>query len=831
MKQNRLIKKISVLYFSLTIAVSSISVPAKADMLSDLEQEMIIAAKEYDIAKMKYDDALDEFEEVCVAAESAKEKKAKGSYGFFEKYGYTEAMNVLKNQAEWVTTYTHVGNEEDATSLSNLKATVTHLKRCNQLRQAEGRDPLSKKSLTDLKVSMRLMAISEVQANWSTSNSGHIANSGTANYEYKISENLSKSFNIDSFSPFDGWYTNEKVAWNNAVSNVSTYPELSSCTAPYQVARKYNTLYYEVGHYLNIVDASNNATGFAVSGYGIGTTYQQSFSTASDLVSVNEFESMLNAYCQPIDAAINEYNIAKKIVGEKEIELDEKREEYVKAKIAYEDELELDNHRKGLDGGHDYTNQEYKTDVPGKHYMVCNICGDESEHEECTGDDKHSIVIESVKFPTCTEDGSYDEYYTCIKCKQIFGINTITMSAMGHLFVNYVSDNNATCLMNSTETAFCANKCGVKDIREIENTAIGHNYIFTKFDWNEDGSECYAVLTCDREDCHSEEEYAATITSEVKKAATCTERGITTYTATYETYTDSLDVDDIECDEDNHTFVNGVCDECGFEDSNVSPSPSIMPSEEPSVDPSTVPSVSVSPSISPSVMPSISPSVSVSPSTSPSVKPSTSPSVNVSPSTSPSVKPSISPSPSIVPSKNPSERPIIKPSPSDEVSISPLPSVNPSVSTSASIWPSENPSIDVSTKPSPSEEVSASPAPSNDVSASIAPSAVPSKAPSVAPSQIPQKQTIIVSKKASKTIVLKVKNLKKKKATFKIGAKAKTGLSYTLSKKAKKYITVSKSGKVTIKKGCKKGKYVITITARATSDYEKATKKVTIKVK
>lgn len=97
-----------------------------------------------------------------------------------------------------------------------------------------------------------------------------------------------------------------------------------------------------------------------------------------------------------------------------------------------------------------------------------------------------------------------------------------------------------------------------------------------------------------------------------------------------------------------------------------------------------------------------------------------------------------------------------------------------------------------------------------------------------------KKQKITVSKKASKTIVYKAKKLKKKSASFSISAKAKGKITYAVTKypsSGKKYIQVSKKGKVTLKKKAKKGTYVITVTAAKTSAYKKATKKVTIKVK
>ena len=77
---------------------------------------------------------------------------------------------------------------------------------------------------------------------------------------------------------------------------------------------------------------------------------------------------------------------------------------------------------------------------------------------------------------------------------------------------------------------------------------------------------------------------------------------------------------------------------------------------------------------------------------------------------------------------------------------------------------------------------------------------------------------------------MKASKLKKKKITFKIKAKAKGKLTYKVLKGAK-YIKVSKSGKVTVKKKTKKGAYRILITAAQTGGYRKATKVIKVKIK
>lgn len=85
----------------------------------------------------------------------------------------------------------------------------------------------------------------------------------------------------------------------------------------------------------------------------------------------------------------------------------------------------------------------------------------------------------------------------------------------------------------------------------------------------------------------------------------------------------------------------------------------------------------------------------------------------------------------------------------------------------------------------------------------------------------------------AKIKTFKAKQLKKKKASFSLRATS-TGdgsLSYRVTKGNKKYISVSSSGKVTLKKKCKKGTYKITVTAARTNYFYQAQKVVSIKVK
>ena len=86
------------------------------------------------------------------------------------------------------------------------------------------------------------------------------------------------------------------------------------------------------------------------------------------------------------------------------------------------------------------------------------------------------------------------------------------------------------------------------------------------------------------------------------------------------------------------------------------------------------------------------------------------------------------------------------------------------------------------------------------------------------------KTTKVAAKKA-----YKASSLKKKAKKFSVKV---AGATYTVTgKKAKKYIKVSKKGKVTVKKGIKKGTYKIVIKVKATKNTEAGKKVVKIVIK
>ena len=77
----------------------------------------------------------------------------------------------------------------------------------------------------------------------------------------------------------------------------------------------------------------------------------------------------------------------------------------------------------------------------------------------------------TVYAPTCVTEG-YTKHI-CSICQESYVDSQV--SALGHSFTTYVSDNNATCTANGTKTAVC-DRCDATDTQVLEGTATGHQY-------------------------------------------------------------------------------------------------------------------------------------------------------------------------------------------------------------------------------------------------------------------------------------------------------------------------------------------------------------------
>ena len=206
--------------------------------------------------------------------------------------------------------------------------------------------------------------------------------------------------------------------------------------------------------------------------------------------------------------------------------------------------------------GHSHTSVVTEPTCLEKGYTThtCH-CGDTyvDTYVDATGHSYNAKIID----PTCEAKG-----YTLFTCRCGDSYKDTYVDALGHKFINYVNDNNPGCETNETKTAICENGCGLKDIKEIEGTSIGHNY--GEWEMTEEPSLTKGgILTkyCNNDNTH-------TITKELPilnktdyifsgKDATCTEAGKSSYEYVIDGQTFKID---LELDALGHTYTSVVTD-------------------------------------------------------------------------------------------------------------------------------------------------------------------------------------------------------------------------------------------------------------------------------
>lgn len=110
---------------------------------------------------------------------------------------------------------------------------------------------------------------------------------------------------------------------------------------------------------------------------------------------------------------------------------------------------------------------ETTSDIPKNTETVSIV---ESETPEPTeAPHEHNYTEKVTVEATCEADG--EKTFTC-ECGDTY---TEVIPATGHVFENYVSNNNATYEADGTETATCS-MCGVVDTRTAEGSMLAYTY-------------------------------------------------------------------------------------------------------------------------------------------------------------------------------------------------------------------------------------------------------------------------------------------------------------------------------------------------------------------
>lgn len=235
--------------------------------------------------------------------EQAQAKIEQGSKGFFEAYGYTDALKILEAQSIANGGSTNIGAENDATSLENFKRALSMVRYGNALRTSDtnftGRE--------DLKVNPTLFAISQVQIN-ATANGKTFNHSGL----YNVGENITASPWADNDKElYEGWYDEEKQVYEYITAKGWTIADVNSDENKYnEVMNAVGHSNIQVGHYKNLIGLNSDATGTAYiysktpapdgyrcnAGQVFAYVSRSSYITEVNTMTIDEFEAQFNAY-------------------------------------------------------------------------------------------------------------------------------------------------------------------------------------------------------------------------------------------------------------------------------------------------------------------------------------------------------------------------------------------------------------------------------------------------------------------------------------------------------------------------------------------------------
>ena len=159
-------------------------------------------------------------------------------------------------------------------------------------------------------------------------------------------------------------------------------------------------------------------------------------------------------------------------------------------------------------GSHSFTKYTYNNDATctadGTETAKCDNCA-ETDTRTKTGSMLPHVqgTHHDAVAATCSQTGNV-EYWECANgcgcnlnsSNQAVSSVVTPINPNAHSFTNYVSNDNATCTDNATETAACDHGCGQTDTREIQGTATGHKWATA---WSKDSTNHWHI--CENSGC------------------------------------------------------------------------------------------------------------------------------------------------------------------------------------------------------------------------------------------------------------------------------------------------------------------------------------------
>lgn len=290
-----------------------------AKAAADVELANAKAAK--DTADAAVTAAQQKVDEAQAKLDSADAQLKQGAIGFFRAMGADDAADIILN-AKYAS-YTEVGNEKDATSLTNMIDAIKWMRSVNDYRKSVG--------LPELQVTYKLIAAAIADANYSDTIFGHAR-------QYSLTENVAWNYGID---PKGQWVDQEKGFFDQAVEALYGITGLTGKDAydfyvkNGSAIRKWvaNNCHWEdgssgtIGHYLNIINPDLVTMGTAICTKGTMRGYQTHCYTAGESpdsawkqnpMSVDEYEQKLTSYIDGLKNAKSALDAAKADLASKQ---------------------------------------------------------------------------------------------------------------------------------------------------------------------------------------------------------------------------------------------------------------------------------------------------------------------------------------------------------------------------------------------------------------------------------------------------------------------------------------------------------------------------------
>lgn len=281
--------------------------------LDDAKREVEAQQMNVDKAQSDVDAQQKIVNQLRMDKEQVSQKIALGSKGFFETYGYTNALKVLEQNSK----YTKIGDENDATSLENFKKAISMVRTGNALRTSDD----NFKGLDPLKVNAEMFAVSQVQVNqMAKTEYGHTK-------LYRVSENAA----VEYEDPYAGWYTEEKAVYdylqqkgwdiNDIRDSQGNYIDLDKANEIVEALDFPDIRWVQVGHYTNMLNSKYNVTGTAwiegktSNGYRRNSNQVFYRLNPASLLTIDEFESQFNEYYDSLMNADGAYEDANVVLN------------------------------------------------------------------------------------------------------------------------------------------------------------------------------------------------------------------------------------------------------------------------------------------------------------------------------------------------------------------------------------------------------------------------------------------------------------------------------------------------------------------------------------